>query len=175
LGWLDTVFEIIDMRSFSNLWYWIAVAVVWSMASHWVLGVPYDMVLRARRLGGQTAADLEMLVVINCNRMLFLVDQAGLWLAGLSAFYLSALAMLAFWYEVEFAQAVLLILGPLTLSFAMSVRTARRLRAEAPTGEVLWRRLHMHRLATQVLGMISIFLTAFWGLWHLMNIEVLGK
>ena len=25
----DTIFEVIDMRSFSNLWFWIALAVVW--------------------------------------------------------------------------------------------------------------------------------------------------
>ncbi len=45
--------------SFSNLWYWIALAVMWSSTSHWVLGVPYDMIQRARREGGQAEADLE--------------------------------------------------------------------------------------------------------------------
>ncbi len=46
---MTLIFDLIDMRSFSNLWYWIALAVTWSSTSHWVLGVPFDMVLRARR------------------------------------------------------------------------------------------------------------------------------
>ena len=49
MDWYDTVFEVIDMRSFSNLWYWIGLAVLWSSVSHWVLGVPYDSILRAKR------------------------------------------------------------------------------------------------------------------------------
>ncbi len=32
MDWYATVFELIDMRSFSNLWYWIALAVVWYAA-----------------------------------------------------------------------------------------------------------------------------------------------
>ncbi|MCU0909379.1 MAG: component of SufBCD complex, partial [Rhodobacteraceae bacterium] len=32
MDWYLTVFEVIDMRSFSNLWYWIGLAVLWSSA-----------------------------------------------------------------------------------------------------------------------------------------------
>ena len=45
----QTLFDVIDFRSFSNLWFWIMLAVAWSTASHWVLGIPFDMVLRARQ------------------------------------------------------------------------------------------------------------------------------
>ena len=45
------IFELIDMRSFSSLWFWILLAVTWSTASHWVIGVPYDLIQRARRTG----------------------------------------------------------------------------------------------------------------------------
>ena len=69
MDWLQIIFEVIDMRSFSNLWYWIALAVVWSTTSHWVLGVPYDMILRARRKGGQAMTDLEDIVRVNVNRL----------------------------------------------------------------------------------------------------------
>ena len=48
--------EIIDLRSFSNLWFWIALAVMWSSTSHWVLGIPHDMIQRAKREGGQAMA-----------------------------------------------------------------------------------------------------------------------
>ena len=72
------IFEVIDMRSFSNLWFWIALAVVWSSASHWVLGVPFDMVHRARRHGGQAQIDLDDLARINANRLLHMLEDAGL-------------------------------------------------------------------------------------------------
>ena len=49
LDWYDSVFEVIDLRSFSNLWYWIGLAVFWSSVSHWILGVPYDSIMRAKR------------------------------------------------------------------------------------------------------------------------------
>ena len=61
----QVLFELIDMRSFSNLWYWIMLAVMWSSASHWVLGVPFDVISRARRQGGALQDDLETLVRIN--------------------------------------------------------------------------------------------------------------
>ena len=66
MDWYGTVFELIDMRSFSNLWYWIALAVTWSSASHWVLGVPWDMAIRARKgQGAQAMHDFEDMVRIN--------------------------------------------------------------------------------------------------------------
>nr|MDJ0826631.1 component of SufBCD complex [Rhodobacter sp.] len=69
MNWYDTVFELIDMRSFSNLWYWIALAVLWSTSSHWILGVPFDLVQRASRYGGEAEVDLTDLVRINVNRV----------------------------------------------------------------------------------------------------------
>jgi hypothetical protein len=55
LDFLDLVTEVIDLRSFSNLWYWIVLAILWSSLSHWTLGVPYHIVARARR-GDERAA-----------------------------------------------------------------------------------------------------------------------
>ena len=86
---LDTVFEVIDMRSFSNLWYWIALAVLWSSTSHWVLGVPHDMIQRARREGGQAQRDLEDIVGINARRLLSMVDKGALVVVALGSFWLT--------------------------------------------------------------------------------------
>jgi len=85
LDWYQTVFELIDMRSFSNLWYWIALAVVWSTTSHYVLGVPYDMITRAKRSGGEAEADLHDLVRVNVNRLLYIAGAAGLWIQSFPA------------------------------------------------------------------------------------------
>lgn len=166
VDWTGTLFEVIDFRSFSSLWFWIVLAVAWSSASHWVLGVPFDMVQRARRQGGQALADLEDLVRINVNRMLFIARVSGLWLAGFVAFALVALVTLAFWYGVEFAQALALLAIPMTVVGAMSLAAARRIEADAPRGEALFRRLARHRLWTQVVGLVSIFVTAMYGMYQ---------
>lgn len=173
MDWYYSIFELIDMRSFSNLWFWIALAVVWSTASHWVLGVPYDMVTRARRHGGQAEADLEDITRVNVNRLLFIARVSGLWLLGLICFLLSALAMLGFVYAVEFAQAVFLLAFPMSLVGALSLRTARLIEAEACRGEALRKRLMRHRIATQMIGTLSIFITALWGMYQNLSIGVL--
>jgi hypothetical protein len=83
LDFYTTVFEVIDMRSFSNLWYWIALAVLWSTTSHWVLGVPYDLVQRARREGGETEEDVLSMLRGSCNRLAHIGEVLGFWvLAG---------------------------------------------------------------------------------------------
>ena len=154
------------MRSFSNLWFWIVVAVVWSSASYFVMGVPYDMILRARRLGGQHRVDFEDMVRISVNRILYVTRTAGMWLLGFLAFALTALLILAFWYWVEFAQAVVLIALPMSLVGAMSVARARAIEAEEPEAEVLVRQLLRHRFWTQVIGMLALFVTAMFGMYQ---------
>lgn len=169
----DTALEVIDLRSFSNLWYWIALAALWSSVSHWSLGVPHDMIQRARREGGQALADVEDLVRINVNRLLHIVDSGVLILVGVAGFWLSTLTVLAFYYDVEFAQAVLLLLGPLMLVLWVSVRECRRIVAGANTGEALLRRLTVHRRVLQVIGMVSIAVTAFYGTWQNVSVSIL--
>lgn len=160
------------MRSFSNLWYWIALAVVWSSASHYVMGVPFDMLQRARRQGGQAMTDFEDMVRINVNRVLYIADVAGIFLLAIWAFVLTVLLVLAFWYDVEFAQAVVLIAAPMTVVFAMTVRLARALVAEGADGAVLVRRFVRHRFWTQVIGMIAIFVTAMFGMYQNLSVVV---
>ncbi|ANT61103.1 component of SufBCD complex [Salipiger sp. CCB-MM3] len=168
------VSETIDLRSFSNLWFWIALAVTWSSTSHWVLGVPFDMVGRARRQGGQAALDLEDMVRINVNRRLFIIETAGLWVVGLGAAVLTMLASLGFWYDIELAQALFLLGFPLSLVGLMGIATAERIRNRRLSGEALWRKLTVHRFWTQVIGMISIFVTAMWGMYQNLGHGVLG-
>lgn len=170
----ETAFEVIDMRSFSNLWYWIALAVLWSSTSHWVLGVPYDMIQRGRREGGQAQADVEDLTRINTSRLLHIVDSGFLVLVGVASFWLSALGALAFWYDVEFAQAVFLLIAPMTVVVWLSVRVSRRIAAGENRGEALHRRLIVHRRITQGIGMLAIFVTAMFGTWQNLSVSILN-
>lgn len=154
------------MRSFSNLWFWIVLAVMWSSASHWVLGVPYDLVLRARRDGGDAQVDLEDLLRINSNRLLYISQMSGLWLVGFGCFALTGLALTGFAYKNELAQAVFLLSFPMTIVGLMSLSTARRIQDEQASGDLLYKRLTRHRIWTQVIGMVSIFVTALWGMFQ---------
>jgi hypothetical protein len=170
----QTILEVIDMRSFSNLWFWIALAVVWSTASHWVLGVPYDMVLRARRQGEQAQIDLEDMVRINVNRLLYITQVSGMWILGFTCFFLTMLFTLAVFYNFEFAQAVLLLAFPLCLVAVLSVSTAQQIHEESATGDLLYRRLARHRLYTQIIGIVSIFVTSIWGMYQNLYVGPFG-
>lgn len=174
LNWYSSIFELIDMRSFSNLWFWIALAVVWSSASHWVLGVPFDMVIRARRVGGQAVVDLQDITRVNVNRILYVTDVSGIWILGFVCFLLSTLLVLGFYYWVEFAQALFLIGFPMSLVGLINLSTARRIRREDLQGADLSKRLTRCRIYTQIIGMISIFVTALFGMYQNLSIGVLG-
>ena len=162
----QSIFELIDTRSFSNMWYWIALAVVWSTASHWVLGVPFDMVQRARKHRGQAETDVEDLVRINCARLLYIGKVSGLWIIGIACFFLTGLAGIGFFYQIELAQAVFLIALPLSIVGAMSLSTARLIADQGLAGDALYNRLARHRVWVQVLGIVAIFVTAMWGMYQ---------
>ena len=82
--------KLIDMRSFSNLWFWIVLAVLWSSGQPLGAGhVPYDlMVLRAQtQLGGAGSRSIWKIIVrINVNRLLYIAQVSGLWLLGFIVF-----------------------------------------------------------------------------------------
>lgn len=166
LDWYATLFEVIDMRSFSNLWYWIGVAVVWSSVSHFVIGVPFDMLQRARRYGGQADQDFEDMVRIYVNRIALINRLSGLWLVLFGSAAISALALLGFYYGIEFAQALFLIGFPLCIVAALSFRTAARIGRENPTGDALKKILVRHRFWCQMIGIFALTITAFWGMYQ---------
>ena len=175
MGPYDSVFTLIDLRSFSNLWFWIVLAVMWSSVSHYILGVPFDMVVRARRQGGAAMADLEVLVGIQMRRRLQVMHASGVWMTVLWAAVLSGLAVLGFFHGIEFAQALALLGFPAALVFALGFRLALRLERDQPSGEGLTRLLTWHRFTVQAIGMVAILITALWGMWHNISLSVLGR
>ncbi len=170
----DLVLDVIDLRSFSNLWYWIALAVLWSSASHWILGVPNDLILRARRQGGEAEHDVEMIVQVNMRRILGIARTAAVPIFAFAGFLLTMLVLMGFWYDIEFAQAVFFLVAPMTLVGWLSVYTATRIEGGEDRSAALYRRLMIHRRLVQVLGMVSIFITALWGMYQNLNISILN-
>ncbi len=166
MNWYDLLNETIDMRTFSNLWFWIALAVLWSSVSHYILGVPYDMVVRAARKEGAAQQDLEDMVRVNVNRMMYISGVAGLWLLGMGCFILTTLALLGFIYDIHLAQALFLMGFPLALIGLHSLNTAHLIRERQLLGDALRRKLGWHRFWTQVIAMLSVFVTALWGMYQ---------
>ena len=172
VDFLDLVTEVIDLRSFSNLWYWIVLAILWSTLSHWTLGVPYHIVTRARRGDARAAEDMAALAQINGERLLAVVRLSGPVLTGIAALILSSLAIIGWVYRVEFCQAIFLLMFPALLVGALTVNTARRL--EQTGWEDVGRRLRLHRVYVQMLGVLFIFITAFWGMYQNVSVGPLG-
>jgi len=168
--WSEALFDTISMRSFSNVWYWIAIIVLWSSMSHWVLGVPFDLIMRAKRKGGEAEQDLIDVVRVNVNRVLSIGQTAGSWLLAIVCFAITSLALLGILYGIELAQAILLMVIPFCGVGILSLYTARKIESDATDVQVLYKMLSTHRLWTQVIGMIAIFITAMYGMYH--NLEV---
>lgn len=166
MGLFDTVLDVIDARSFSSIWYWLVVATAWSVASHRVVGVPWDVIARAERLRGEAEDDLHAVLRIHVLRLLRAVDAAGLWMLGLGTAALTSLALLGFLYWVEMAQALFLLALPMGVVALMTVGAARDLAAGRAPEERLYVRLRRHRLGVQAIGAASIFVTALWGMYQ---------
>ncbi|MGY6409881.1 MAG: component of SufBCD complex [Alkalilacustris sp.] len=174
MDWQSSLLGLIDTRSFSNIWFWIALAAMWTALSHTVLGVPFDMVARARREGGQAMADLEATVAAHVNRRLHMMATSGHWMAALTAFGLTVLGMLGFVYGLQLGQAVFLLALPATAVGGLGLRAARRLARDPLEGEALCSYLARHRLVIQLLGVVSILFTTFWAAVQVLTMSVLG-
>lgn len=162
------------MRSFSNLWFWLSLAVMWSTVSHFVVGVPHDLIRRAEREGGTALADAEALAFIYTRRLLFIARQGGLFLVAFASFLTTMLLVLAVFYQIEFAQAVLCLILPLQLVSFLTLRICQRIERDSLEGLPLMARLRRHRVMVQVVGMFSLFFTSMFGMYQNLTIGVFG-
>ena len=122
------------------------------------------MVQRAGRQGGQAEHDLTDLVRINVNRIMYVVNSSGILLVAFAAGLVTTLITLGFFYDVEFAQALFFLVAPMTIIGGLNVFTGRKIVGEACTGARLRQVMGRHRLITQIIGMISIFISALFGM-----------
>lgn len=169
MDWRDALLRVIELNTFSSIWYWMSVAVAWGAASNWLIGVPFDVLYRARKCAAQELADLEALVDINVRRITKISDQAGVALAAMLAFVLAMLGMAGFYYGIELAQGLFVMGAPLSVVIAVNLRLALQLRETPLAGPALVSRLISVRFWTQVIAMVAIFFSAMYGMYF--NIE----
>lgn len=161
---LSTLLALLDSRSFASLWYWLAFAGLWSLASRNVLGIPSELVLRARRDDTAQAALLQWLALVLPHWRVGPGMAAVL--AGLAGFLAAVLAVLGFAHDMEAAQALLLLLAPLAAVMALRIRLARdlaRLLATRPPQEaapLAARRLLRHGWVAYGVALAAIAVTS---------------
>lgn len=165
MDWTETIARVIALNTFSSVWYWLTVIVSWSVASNWLIGIPFDMLFRARKVTEPEAADLEALVDINVRRIVFFEQTFGPWIIALVTFVLSGLGMMGFFYQFELAQGLFFLAAPMTVVLIINLRFAHELSAVPLHGKALVRRLFVVRLWTQVIAMLALFFTAMYGMY----------
>lgn len=143
--------------------------------THFIVGVPFDMVVRARRRGGQAMADLEVMAVLQARRRNQIMRTSGVWLVAFWMTVLTALSILGFGYGAELAQAVTLLLVPMTVASALGLGLSAKLESAPLTGRALTRKLTLHRFGLQGIGLLAILLTTMWGTWYNLSIPLMGR
>lgn len=166
MDWTNSILRIIELNTFSNVWYWLVVIVTWSIVSNWLIGVPIDMLFRARRYGTQELADLEGLVDIHVRRIVAYYNSFGPWLIGLLAFLLSALGAMGILYQFELGLGLFVLGAPLSIIGIVNLRLALQLHKAPLEGKDLVRRLFVVRLWTQIIAMVALFFTAMFGMYY---------
>jgi hypothetical protein len=159
----DFYTEVIGTRSFTSVWYWIVFAVVWGRATHWTLGVPYEDARLARKLGGEFQRDFEILLELHIRKTLRVFNEHGALLVALATFSLAMFGTLGFGFNLHFMQAGFLLVFPMALVNALTIKLAYRLAADPPDSGQLYRIYVRHRRVKQLIGAISILITSFWG------------
>ncbi len=150
------------------------IALMWAGLTRSSMGVPLDLLARARRMGGQTQLDVEALARIHAERYVYYWSRGKLFQVAFLAFVLSGLFVLAIGFHFEFAQAILFLLLPLALISANALRGAQRVLAEHGQGDALHKLIWRQRFFVQVIGFTFIFLTAIFGLLHNMTAGFYG-
>ena len=158
---MDTLLAI-SARSYTSAWYWIVTGVAWSLTCHVTLGVPYDMLVRAHKKGGESARDAEELARIHVRRVLafFGSSTSRIVAVAILCFLFAMLATFGFYYGYEIASAAFMLLAPLAIVQAMAVRLAFRIRRDGLDGEDLRNALVRRRFWNQVIGLFAITATA---------------
>ncbi|RMC36532.1 hypothetical protein [Paracoccus alkanivorans] len=181
----DGFISFLDSRSFGTIWYWLAVIGMWSSSGRKIIGVPVEVLLRARHALSRDETDgPAMVALLNWLSLTLprwrLGHREAVVILAATGFLMTSLAGLGFGYDLEMAQALTLLLLPFVILFWMRVRLARRLmpllqdehaerQLPAVAAEVV-RCMNWHRRLVTLLSILAVAITALWGvLWSLMH------
>lgn len=149
------MFQFIAAAHFESPWYWVLHVVVWTVACTRTLGVPHDMLIRARRLP-EVAARVDLLANLAAERLAGVADGFGPVIAAATGFLLAALAGLGFWNGIEAAQASLCLLAPLAAVAFSKIRLALWIRRSRLVGPRLVLALTWRRTCHQAIAILAM-------------------
>lgn len=182
----DSLIGFLDSRSFGTVWYWLVVIGTWSLTGRSVIGVPTEILSRARAALAEGQGNAP--VVLHLLDWLSLVlprwrlerREGAVFLAA-TGFALTSLAIMGIRYDLELALASFLLLFPFAILSWMRVALARRLMPVLEAAEQgaqpipdaaaeAVRRMVIHRRLVTVLSMAAVAVTALWGaLWSVIH------
>lgn len=149
------VFQTLAAASFQSLWYWILHVVIWTLACYRTLGVPQDMLLRARRRP-EIADRVDQLAHLTVERVTGIHDSVGPWIAAGIGFVLAALASLGFLARLETAQAGLALVLPLAIISYSKLRLALAIKRQGMVGPALVLALARRRVWHQLIAVVAM-------------------
>lgn len=162
-----------DSASFATVWFWLALIAAWSLSGRAILGVPADVIARARRDPQGEAGMIYLDWLSLCLPRWRLAGREGVWLLAITGFVLTSLGIMGFRYGLELAQALVLLCLPFALLFMMRLRLARRLAPlidaarggvsdAGETAEKTLKMIRLHRALVTLVSIIAIAVTALW-------------
>ncbi|QIE42357.1 hypothetical protein [Meridianimarinicoccus aquatilis] len=164
-----SIWDLIDVGSFSSLWFWLFLGVFWTRIMQAPMGVPVDLVHRAQGGSINAQTDLETLSGLKIHHELAMAGRpARIWRVGGWAFALGLLAGLSFIYGLELAQAGFALLFPCAAVRLLEARAAR-LMAHVPDMDALVRAHTVLRRQVQSIGIAAVFFTAIFGMLRVLS------
>jgi hypothetical protein len=149
------VFTIFGTASFQNIWYWAFSVLAWTLATQRTLGVPYDMLLRARR-DPEELPRVEWLAHHAAGRVTAVGARAGTAIAAAVGFALAGLFVFGFLSQYEIARASFVLAFPLAMIGYSTLRLALSVEKHDLRGAVLVRVLARRRFWHQVVAVLAI-------------------
>lgn len=185
MPFLDGILTLLGSRSYSSVWFWLMLLVIWSMAGRHTIGVPGDLireVLRGKEDEPRSEVALTLLDWLSLMLPRWRVAPGeGAALVGMGAFLLTFLFLLGFSYGLEMAQALFFLLAPIAVHAGMSLQLAARLSPLLDDAErgVLTpdkaalqaaRLMRRHRMLGTAITILAMAITAVWAThWLLMR------
>ncbi|WP_179209112.1 component of SufBCD complex [Haematobacter genomosp. 1] len=175
LNWYSMLAGLIDVRSFSSLWFWVMLAVMWFLLGQRVAGVPVDVIAAAHADRPGSMAELEEASRLSALRLVRRHAALGLLTVATAFFLLSSLLIAGWGYGIELGQALFLLILPLTLVRGLDLWTAQQILSRGLAGENLRSALFWQRFRVQCFGIVFILATALWGMWRNLTVSALGS
>lgn len=164
---LGLIGEAISLRSFSSLWYWLAMAAFWLWLAGRVLGISFALVRRAGQ-DDLALAGIEALTLAQAQHWLAVWQAWKIALVAAVFAVLAGLSRLGFTYGIEGAQAAWFLIAPYLAVQFLNLRLAARILRDGARGDALLALMYRTRMFVQIIGFVFVFLSAVFAFLHLL-------